>query len=746
MNLLSFSGLINFLACLSLAYVVWKNRPKDPVARAYAIFNCTVGFFSFFYFAWQLSTSKIEGEILFKILVLGIIWINQAYVNFIFTFLPESPKNKQRNILLICAALNLGFSFLDVSGKLFSTVEPRFNLGFWPIPTVWFSIYLVFWHIECVYGFVELIKGFWRKDLTEKQSRQLKYFVVAFAIGYFGGANNWPMWYGVHFPPYLNNLIAVYIGIIAYAILYHQLMDVRLVLRDTTLHLTTAGLMGIGCMMIGLPLAKVNPFLGVVISILSMGLLMAFAYEPIRRALQPAIDRLMFANQFNYLEELANLPNDILEFTNLREMLKFLVTRLVEAGRLDHATVLMYDPGFQAYITTIHHSADTSKETQRLQWNIPRGNPLIELLRSTKRLLSKEEIQASKLPDISVALESLTELDAAACFGVNTDGQLSALVSLGPKQNREPFNQRDMKILEALKLRVENFLAQAMVTTQESLNMVRDSHDMKNDINSLRGRLPWKGYKIETARENLLNQITLIQSQISAIPNLSEEEKNHLLESLKDVSNEVTRSSQEQYSFLPIEADSLDRLKIKIQNWSEYGRLVAGGFKGDRKFEPVDIRSIAERCVQRWKASAERKNIALVVESEDNLSAFGERSLIEQIIENLIDNGLKATEKGSVRVACKRINDKILIEISDTGCGMSPEDLADILKKPFYQGQGREALERSTGIGLVLVHTYAKSMGGEVQAASTVGQGTSFKVFLPITRSAVTAADKTIAA
>jgi signal transduction histidine kinase len=110
---------------------------------------------------------------------------------------------------------------------------------------------------------------------------------------------------------------------------------------------------------------------------------------------------------------------------------------------------------------------------------------------------------------------------------------------------------------------------------------------------------------------------------------------------------------------------------------------------------------------------------------------WGVRSLVEQVIENLIDNAIKATAQGKVEVFCRAERAGIVLEVKDSGCGIPPEDLATIFEKPFYQGRGRENLEQSTGVGLYLVAQYARSLGGRVWAESQVDKGSSFFVQLP---------------
>src|SRR5205807_1714295 len=121
-----------------------------------------------------------------------------------------------------------------------------------------------------------------------------------------------------------------------------------------------------------------------------MGLLMAFAFEPIRRAIQPAIDRVIFSNRFGYLEELSQIPNDMLEFTNLNEMLKFLVTRLKEAANLERVRIFMYDPGHQSYVEAMGDAEElgVSKEEAR---QLAETDPIVKLLHSDGKLWTQED-------------------------------------------------------------------------------------------------------------------------------------------------------------------------------------------------------------------------------------------------------------------------------------------------------------------------------------------------------------------
>src|SRR5258706_11231215 len=94
MNFLAFSSLINFVAACGLAVIVWRKCPQRPVAHAYTIFNFSLAFYSFYYFLWQLSKDPAKAMLYHQLLILGVIWIQQALLYFVFCFLDIAEQKK----------------------------------------------------------------------------------------------------------------------------------------------------------------------------------------------------------------------------------------------------------------------------------------------------------------------------------------------------------------------------------------------------------------------------------------------------------------------------------------------------------------------------------------------------------------------------------------------------------------------------------------------------------------------------
>jgi signal transduction histidine kinase len=101
---------------------------------------------------------------------------------------------------------------------------------------------------------------------------------------------------------------------------------------------------------------------------------------------------------------------------------------------------------------------------------------------------------------------------------------------------------------------------------------------------------------------------------------------------------------------------------------------------------------------------------------------------------NLISNALKFTEQGSIVLSAQRVDDRVVISVTDTGLGIREDDLARVFD-PFYQA-GNMLTEKpaGAGLGLTICREILAQHGSELRLESILGQGSCFSFELPITR------------
>ena len=161
------------------------------------------------------------------------------------------------------------------------------------------------------------------------------------------------------------------------------------------------------------------------------------------------------------------------------------------------------------------------------------------------------------------------------------------------------------------------------------------------------------------------------------------------------------------------------------------------------EFQPIEMSSFIKQIVLDHEVKAKEKSLNLVFGANTSLAPDEHRleqmiygsadpNFLREVMDNLIDNAIKYTgEGGSIFVNVTADDEHIIINVTDTGIGISSADLAHVFQK-FYRADNTDTREiGGTGLGLYIVKQRVEAMGGHVSAESTVGQGTTFYVSLP---------------
>jgi len=149
--------------------------------------------------------------------------------------------------------------------------------------------------------------------------------------------------------------------------------------------------------------------------------------------------------------------------------------------------------------------------------------------------------------------------------------------------------------------------------------------------------------------------------------------------------------------------------------------------------EAQDFSNLLGAIVDQMQPLAQDKAIALIEQIPPELTLQGDADYLIRLFINLIDNALKYTPiGGQVSVRAERAGSDILIAISDTGPGISPEHLAYLFDRFYRVEADRSRSSGGAGLGLAIAYEIARTHQGTIKVQSSPGQGSSFTVRLPI--------------
>lgn len=236
------------------------------------------------------------------------------------------------------------------------------------------------------------------------------------------------------------------------------------------------------------------------------------------------------------------------------------------------------------------------------------------------------------------------------------------------------------------------------------------------DISEIKMLDEMKTEFVSVASHELRTPLTAIDGIVSMI---RDGEYGPIAESLKQPLEDVNTSSE--------------RLIHLVNDLLNISRLQAGKLK--YTLSETDIKPIVEGIVKMLQVIAEPKGLKLSTSDINSITVLSDVNKVEQILDNLIGNSLKFTDKGSVILSTKLSEDKVIIFITDTGIGIGKEDLGKLFGRfeKLESGLGRPA---GTGLGLHISREMARKMGGDVWLEkSEKGKGSTFALSIPIAKS-----------
>ncbi len=321
------------------------------------------------------------------------------------------------------------------------------------------------------------------------------------------------------------------------------------------------------------------------------------------------------------------------------------------------------------------------------------------------------------------------------CLPILADNEVIAIISLASiskytKQSIQLINN----ILVTLCARVEGIMAyHKMKEFSEKLTYQNSELEaQKTELSSQSSELTEQNMELEFQKKQLDEASRLKTNFLSNMSHELRTPLNSVIALSGVLNRRLTKTiPAQEASYLEVIERNGKHLLELINDILDISRIEAG--REEIEISEFNVNNLVAEVVSMIKPQADEKNIKLLhIDSDISLPITNDSGKCLHILQNLIGNAVKFTEKGKVEVAVHKSDSHINVIISDSGIGVSEKHLPHIFNE-FRQADGSTSRKYGgTGLGLSIAKKYANLLGGNITVKSELNKGSEFTLSLPL--------------
>jgi signal transduction histidine kinase len=684
-------------------------------------------------FIWQASTgfviasnSEILGLTITRIGFFGIFLIPIAMYHLTVRVLAVD-KNK----LLLSGYLLAFFIILPLSWTpLILDGVYKYKWGFFykagrlhPV----FMVYFVYFMLVVLYNlFID-----YRQEKNQLERNRKKYFFLALFIACIGAIDFLPT-YGVNVYPFGYIAVIVCTLIFTYAIYRYSLLDIKVAITRASIFVIVYAVVLFVPFIFGYySRGLLSDVFGIhwwITPVFLMAILSTsgpFIYTYFQRK---AEQRIRF-EEFRAHQQLNNLAQNMMRFTDLELLLKLIVHELVKIMKVTSAYVYLKEQGNTHYGLKSKWSVDSSTDKQT---EFSEDSALVRdiLLRRTPIILEELKFDQTKhsLSHIKAIRDQLQKVKASVVIPAFKGDYLFGLLILGPRRNNRIFTQEDLNLLMLLASQAVLAIENAQLFEREKLYLAE-----KSRRDALADMAPGVSHQFN-------NRFIAINSEMQACLDLLGQK--------------------------PLEGLSREEILSLFENFKEFGKLIIEDTvkgreiaqaimkkgKADLSFTETYLTPVIENSIRLLKLSRTRASLEgstepeIALDIEKDLSKIVlSVSLMEDVFYNLVDNArdaitiknryikegklnFKGPFSGKIIISAARQDKAIIIKIQDNGIGIEKDKIKRLFS-PFFTSKA--TAHKGTGMGLYVIQGMIEQHKGKISVESEYEKGTTFTIELP---------------
>ncbi len=421
-------------------------------------------------------------------------------------------------------------------------------------------------------------------------------------------------------------------------------------------------------------------------------------YDPMRSFVEDRMNHLLFRERYEFGNHLDTLRRQLASVIDVDDLAPLVLSRLEASRRVTHASLYLIDEYGVAYTLKGHVGPPPARRV-----DVVAHNPFIRRLRDQgvlilenqereKRLLEEHAAPASAVEETDNVLSTLDLVHSGAVFSFITDGQVLGFLSLKDERLREAYSSEEIRLLLGV-------AAQCTLAVENSrvFDKVRD-----------RDRLAALGEMSAGLAHEIRNPLGAIKGAA-----------------------QLLEGGDPDPEMLKIIIDETNRLNSVVSQFLDYARPTRKS-----NLVPTDVNRVIEATLDVVRADNPARHEVRFRPLQGLPAIQSDPEQLKQVLLNLCQNALQAmTVSGSSGVLSltTRLSEAgdhgfgtVRVAVTDSGPGMTDEVRRNLFI-PFFTTK-----VRGTGLGLALSLRLVRNLGGNIEVASRLGQGSTFTVVLPV--------------
>jgi len=736
---------ITFLILLSLALLFFgvssflSNR-KSKTNRYFLLFIlCMILWIFSNYFSNSSSAYNIV------LLTNRLIFVSTsllAWTIFLFSFVyPNSNVQIKKSIFIPSLLFTLAVLILDISPYVVRNVEIQNGYS-----SIDFGVGIYLYLLHFVFFFVlfifTLVKKYTKAEGLEKV--QIQYLILGIVLSAVGATITnliLPIVFKIF---YLSNygpvFLVIFVGFTFLSIVKHRFLGIRFLVGRIILFFFLSLFLLLSFFLFGWIASE---FLGglfkssaILISVI-IAPIYAWIFLKFNNFVEKVVEDKLVYTKLHPEEALSKFLRQSSTELDMEKISVYLINVIKKYLNLEKVGVILFekDSNKVIYKKLVNFNLENLRDLLQVNnyWKDIGEDPIL-VLEEAKRLQGNDK--GKRLERIIECMESE---DISAILPLNRKVQLNGIIIVGRKKNGDPLSVEDINFLEDIIANASVAMGRAILYKEvQGFNLT-----LKEKVADQTKELRSKVILLNEARKKE-HEMTDIMGHELRTPMSVIRNYHQLLDNLLKKGKVYTKEGNigdKSRAYMEILEKNIKR-EIDLINALLSGAKLDNG-KLELNREEVNMTEIIKDGMLAHEREAKEKNLYLKFNSANGKvlpNVFADRVRVHEIVDNLISNAIKYTEKGGVEVSISNVDNYVKIDISDTGVGIPESDIQNIGKRFFRSNQyinknsNTVPLVRpgGTGLGLFVTFGLIKAHGGKIEVKSKLNKGSSFIVYLPV--------------